>query len=97
MSTPLELIDNWAIRGFQWILPWWVGTWENIKQAKGNEGSQYKSTTAIFSSSLPICPIHIFSSDTHACVPMPTNTPVEAEVILAILQSTTTRTPQHPT
>jgi hypothetical protein len=39
--------------------------WENIKQAKGNECSQYKSTAAIFSSSLPICPIHIFSSDTH--------------------------------
>jgi hypothetical protein len=29
---------------------------ENIKQAKGNECSQYKSTAAIFSSSLPICP-----------------------------------------
>jgi hypothetical protein len=28
---------------------------ENIKQAKGNECSQYKSTPAIFSSSLPIC------------------------------------------
>jgi hypothetical protein len=39
--------------------------WENIKQAKGNECSQYKSTAAIVSSSLPICPIHIFSSDTH--------------------------------
>jgi hypothetical protein len=30
---------------------------ENIKQAKGNECSQYKSTAAIFSSSLPICPV----------------------------------------
>jgi hypothetical protein len=40
---------------------------ENIKQAKGNECSQYKSAAAIFFSGLPICPIHIFSSDTHAC------------------------------
>jgi hypothetical protein len=37
------------------------------KQAKGNECSQYKSAAAIFSSSLPICPINIFSSDTQAC------------------------------
>jgi hypothetical protein len=40
---------------------------ENIKQAKGNECSQYKSAAAIFSSSLPICPIYIFSSDTQTC------------------------------
>jgi hypothetical protein len=40
---------------------------ENIKQAKGNEWSQYKSIAAIVSSSLPICPIHIFASDTQAC------------------------------
>jgi len=40
---------------------------ENITQAKGNECSQYKSTAATFSSSLPICLIHIFSSDTQAC------------------------------
>jgi hypothetical protein len=40
---------------------------ENIKQAKGNECSQYKSAAAIFSSGLPICPIHIFSSDTRGC------------------------------
>jgi hypothetical protein len=40
-------------------------TAENIEQAKGNECSQYKSTAAVFSSSLPIFPIHIFSSDTH--------------------------------
>ncbi len=41
---------------------------ENITQAEGNESSQYKDiTAAIFSSSLPICPIHIFSSDTQAC------------------------------
>ncbi len=32
--------------------------WENIKQARGNECSQYKSTAAIFSSSLPICPVY---------------------------------------
>jgi len=31
---------------------------ENIKQAKGNECSQYKSTAAIFSSSLPICLVY---------------------------------------
>jgi hypothetical protein len=31
---------------------------ENIKQAKGNECSQYKTTDAIFSSSLPICPVY---------------------------------------
>ncbi len=37
------------------------------KQATGNECSQYKSAAAIFSSSLPICPINIFSSDTQAC------------------------------
>ncbi len=40
---------------------------ENIKQAKRNECSQYKSAATIVSSSLPICPIHIFSSDTQAC------------------------------
>jgi hypothetical protein len=32
--------------------------WENIKQATGNECSQYKTTAAIFSSSLPICPVY---------------------------------------
>ncbi len=31
---------------------------ENIKEAKGNECSQYKSTAAIFSSSLPIFPVY---------------------------------------
>ncbi len=31
---------------------------ENIKRAKGNECSQYKSTAAIFSSSLPICLVY---------------------------------------
>jgi hypothetical protein len=31
---------------------------ENIKQGKGNECSQYKSTAAIFSSSLPIRPVY---------------------------------------
>jgi len=31
---------------------------ENINQAKGNECSQYKSAAAIFSSSLPICPVY---------------------------------------
>jgi hypothetical protein len=36
---------------YSWFLP------ENIKQAKGNECSQYNSTAAIFSSSLPICPV----------------------------------------
>ncbi len=33
---------------------------EKIKQAKGNECSQYKSTAAIFSSSLPMCPIYFY-------------------------------------
>jgi len=32
--------------------------WENIKQARGNECSQYKSTAAIFSCSLPIFPVY---------------------------------------
>jgi hypothetical protein len=32
--------------------------WENIKQARGNECSRYKSTAAIVSSSLPICPVY---------------------------------------
>ncbi len=36
----------------------------NVKSVKGNECSQHKSTIAIFSSSLPICSIHIFSNDT---------------------------------
>jgi hypothetical protein len=41
---------------------------ENIKQAKGNERSQYKSIAAIlFSSSMHFCPLPIFSSDTQAC------------------------------
>jgi len=31
---------------------------ESIKQAKWNECSQYKSTAASFSSSLPICPVY---------------------------------------
>jgi len=31
---------------------------ENIKQAKGNECSKYKGTAAIFSSSVPICPVY---------------------------------------
>jgi hypothetical protein len=31
---------------------------ENIKQPKGNECSQYKSSAANFSSSLPICPVY---------------------------------------
>jgi hypothetical protein len=46
---------------------------ENIKEAKGNECSQYKSAAAIFSSSLPICLIHIFSSDTQACFALVTS------------------------
>ncbi len=46
---------------------------ENIKQAKGNACSQYKNATELFSSSLPICPIHIFSSDTQACFSLVTS------------------------
>ncbi len=33
---------------------------KNIKQIKGNECSQYKSTAAILSSSLPICPVYFY-------------------------------------
>ncbi len=33
---------------------------ENIKQAKGNECSRYKSTAAIFSFSLPSCPLSFY-------------------------------------
>ncbi len=44
-----------------------------LKQAKGNECNQYKCAGAIFSSSLPICPIHIFSSDTHGCFALVTS------------------------
>ncbi len=39
-----------------WV--WNNSRMKNIKQAKGNECSQYKSTAAIFSSSLPICPVY---------------------------------------
>ncbi len=46
---------------------------ENIKQAKGNECSQYKSAAAIFSSSLPICPIYIFPSDAQSCFALVTS------------------------
>jgi hypothetical protein len=46
---------------------------ENIKQAKGNECSQYKSAATIFSSSLPVCQIHIFSSDIQACFALVTS------------------------
>jgi hypothetical protein len=45
---------------------WAPNSWnpnENIKQAKGNECSQYKSAAAMFSSILPVCHIHIFSSE----------------------------------
>ncbi len=31
---------------------------ENIKQPKGNECSQYKSSAAIFWSGLPVCPVY---------------------------------------
>jgi len=46
---------------------------EYIKQGKGNECSQYKTTAAMFSSSVPICPIHIFSTDTQACFALVTS------------------------
>jgi len=42
------------------ILFFWWGRVENIKQAKGNECIQYKRTAAIFSSSLPICPVYFY-------------------------------------
>jgi hypothetical protein len=46
---------------------------ENMKQSKGNECSEYKSGAGNFSSSLPICPIHIFSSVTQACFALTTS------------------------
>ncbi len=45
----------------------------NVKSTKGNECNQHKSTAAIFSSSLSICPIHVFSSDTQACFALGTS------------------------
>ncbi len=47
--------------------------WKILNRPKGNACSQYKSTAAIFSSSLPMCPIHIFSSDTQACFALVTS------------------------
>jgi len=32
--------------------------WKILNRPKGNEWSQYESTAAIFSSSLPICPVY---------------------------------------
>jgi len=52
---------SWKLRGHSFLLGtifFWWGRVENIKQAKGNECSQYKNTAAIFSSSLPICPVY---------------------------------------
>jgi hypothetical protein len=46
---------------------------ENIKQVKGNECSQWQSIAAIFSSSLHICPMQVFSSDTQACFALVTS------------------------
>jgi hypothetical protein len=45
----------------------------NVKSTKGNECNQHKSTAANFSSSLSICLIHIFSSDTQACFALGTS------------------------
>jgi hypothetical protein len=50
-----------------------ITSMENIKQAKGNEWSQYKNIAAIFSSGLHIWPIHIFSSDSQACFALVTS------------------------
>ncbi len=71
---------------------------ENIKQAEGNECSQYKSAAAIFSSSLPVCPILIFSSDTQACFALVTsyNTACFALVTSYNMPSNMLHTPLHP-
>jgi hypothetical protein len=71
---------------------------ENIKQAKGNECNRYKSIAAIFSSSLPICPIHIFSSDTQACFALvtPYNMPCFALVTSHNMPSNMLHTPLYP-
>jgi hypothetical protein len=62
----------WTLLTLDWL---WDGVRfrENIKQAKGNECSQYKCAAAIFWSSLPIFPIHIFSSGTQACFALVTS------------------------
>ncbi len=58
----------------QWTKQNWCigGCWGKILN-KGNECSQYKTVAAIVSSSQPICPIHIFSSDTQACFALVTS------------------------
>ncbi len=71
---------------------------ENIKQAKGNKCSQYKSIAAIFSSSLHICPIHIFSSDTQACFALVTSYNMECFALVTShnMPSNTLHTPSYP-
>ncbi len=62
------MVDNWLLGHLGPSAPWWASnfscylfySWflpENIEQAKGIECSQYKTTAAIFSSRLPICPV----------------------------------------
>jgi hypothetical protein len=71
---------------------------ENIKQAKANECSQYKSATTIFSSSLPIFTIYIFSSDTQVCFALLTsyNTACFALITLDNMPSNTLHNPLYP-
>jgi hypothetical protein len=62
------MVHKWLLGHLDPSAPWWASnfscylfySWflpENINQAKGIECSQYKSTAAIFSSRLPICPV----------------------------------------
>ncbi len=44
-----------------------------LKRPKEMNAVSTKSTATIFSSSLPICPIHIFSSDIQACFALKTS------------------------
>ncbi len=59
MSSWLLMLGptSWKLWGHSFLLGtifFWCGRVESIKQVKGNECSQYKSTAAIFSSSVPI-------------------------------------------
>ncbi len=70
---------------------------ENIKHAKGNECSQYKSAAAIFSSGLPICPIYIFSTDTQACfAPVTSYNMARFALVTSHMPSNMLHTPSYP-
>ncbi len=70
---------------------------ENITQGKGNECCHYKSTAAMFSSSLPICPIYIFSSDSQACFAVKTSYNMHVLIVTSHnMPSNTLHTPLYP-